>query len=957
MIFKEGQEGDTVNYVGSIARANSTGDPHLADDLTQEVLLVALANAPRDMNRLLPWLRAIVLNKLKFARFKSASQPRLSTNADDDLECMRGRELDPIEALSQAELKERVQKLLLALPSRHQEVVRMRALEGLPPREVAERLDMSVETVRTIYRRSLAVLREGAEREFGAHAPGGLRSPAVLFWGLPKRAVWSAFALTSAFIVGAVGLWKLQVEPDFPESLAPIDAQVDLAAGIASGDLMTLPAETRVPAGRLRAQVDLRVFDEGQAAVGEEIALMSDAGSVVLGRTDEGGALQLRDLAPGPWAALHRGKVIGSKEIESGANLWDLQVDLKLGMQVTVVDLDGGPRPGIEVHRYDDLTGRSSLLGQTDAAGRFEGQVPCAGSWVAARGPVGRSSRATYLNQPIIEGQGGELQLVLEDNPVSWHQIRFPDEVPLNSRDVVVRHGKPNSTTQQLINSGTHQSSLWLPPWRRADGAYGVRRGWGHVFAALDEAGHPWWISQENRKADPLDSILNVDLPFAVTGQLVNSLGLPVVGMEVFVTGGAVEGITNLRTTTDVDGRFRLAGCSGDGVNLQCELGRQVRAMRPVEGNLVDLGVWDVRPMTVVGLEALGSPGPWKCTTFKPNVRAALPKLTPSLLGVASEFRASSAFEHCRVEINRRTTGGAILVEAGAGESTRRTFVKRPREGWPTEPIRVDLGSARTVRLYAQIPKDRLPVRAIWVEDDLGWTSTALADPATGIISSAQLPAGRWSLKLVDRLGLLTTSDVAAVGAGKEYDFGALAIQSGRARISIPMGALGLQSPGGLLRVAGQDNTVARVPIKAGGPIPLEMTVELPAGKCRFFLRMNGRYSAVGEATIERGFITDVTLSREHFFVEFASTEVQRPLLTDMSIKLVNSEGGEVWRASMPAPDSRTASRPWFIVPRIPNTELHAEHSDGTLVPNLLDGLEVVTHVSLPFERWSGSKE
>ncbi len=957
MILKEGQEGDTVKYVGSVARAITAGDSHLADDLTQDVLLVALANSPRDEDSLLPWLRSITQNKLKYARFRSATRPRHSTNADENLERMRARELDPVQSLTQAELKERVQKLLLALPEGHQEIVRMRAIEDLPPREVAKRLGIPVETVRTTYRRSLVVLREGADREVGDDALGEWRLPAAFLWGMPKRAAWSALGLASVLIVCAVGLWKLQGAEDLPEALVPIEMQADLAAVTAPVDLGTLPVETRALTAPLLAQVDLRVAHEGQPVHGEEVTLSSASGNVMLGRTDVDGALQLAELAPGPWTAWHRGKLIDSKELESGANAWDLQVELDLGMQVKVVNRDGQPVQGVYVYRLDESTNRSAPLGQTDAAGQLEARVPLSGSWVAARGPAGFSSSAAYLDQPMVDGRRGALELILEDHSVAWYRVKFPDGVPSDSRNVVTKHRRPTATTQQSISRGIERNSYWLPPWRRADGAYGVRRGPGIAFVALDAAGEPWWVSRENRQIDPLEQTLEAKLPFTVTGLLVDPEGLPLPGMDVFVAGGAADGMSTLRTTTDEGGRFSLAGCPEDRVRLRCEVGKQAVAKRPIDGDVVDIGEWQIRHATVE-LEAIGSPGPWKCTTFKPALLATLPEFNPSLVGMTREVFASSALEHCKIDIPRGDVGEAILVEAGEGEGTRSLFVKRPKGGWKKEAVRVELGLAHPVRLYAQYPRDRFPVRAVWVEDDLRWASTALADPASGLISSALLPAGRWSLKLVDCLSLSSNTEVRSVGAGNEYDFGALSLNSGRARVNLSMGGLSSQHAGGILRAIGEDGIdAAKVFIKAGEPIPYEIVTELAVGKYRFLLKMIGGDGAVGEGMIERGFITDVTLSRSHLYVALGAANLGRKQVTGASLILLDSAGIEVWREPVPAQIGGAARTHWFIVPRLAESQLCAELSDGTLVPTLLAGVNVSTIIFLPFKTWTGSTE
>jgi RNA polymerase sigma-70 factor (ECF subfamily) len=62
-------------------------------------------------------------------------------------------------------LLERLQQSLATLPERQRLVVIMRFQEGLGPAEIAEVLDMPVNTVKSTLHRSLADLRKGLTRK------------------------------------------------------------------------------------------------------------------------------------------------------------------------------------------------------------------------------------------------------------------------------------------------------------------------------------------------------------------------------------------------------------------------------------------------------------------------------------------------------------------------------------------------------------------------------------------------------------------------------------------------------------------------------------------------------------------------------------------------------------------------------------------------------------------------
>ncbi len=957
MTLDEGYEGESQRYVHSVARAITKGDPHAAEDLAQDVFLISLVKSPRDESRRRPWLRAITRNTLRYARFKDAVQPRQLNDTETELRAIPGRELDPAVSITRAEIASGLQELLLELPEKQREIVRLRAIEGLGPGEVAARLGVPVETVRTRYRRSLVALRQAADRRVGEDAVREWQPPAFLAWIWPKRVALSAIGLTSMVLVGAVWLWNREAALDAPEALQPVEAPGKLAAAAPTEDVNALPSAERVHAMPTLARAELLLSADGEPMGATELVLRSAPGEVVVGQTDANGSLELEGLEPGRWTAWHQGRPIDSKTLESGANPWELEVALRRTIKVRVVDREGQPKPLIEVHRLDDATNRTEPLGLTDAAGFLEAHVPFTGSWVAARGNPGASSAAAYLDQPMVEDHGGALQLVLEDHPVSWHQVRFPGDVPAESRVVVARHFRPTTTTGQLLGRGMRRSSVWLPPWRRSDGAYGVRPEQGVTLIAHDEAGEPWWISREHRLTHPLEPILDAHPPLAVAGRLVDVEGLPLAGLEVAVVGGATYGMTSLKAATDRDGRFLISGCPGDLVRLRSEYGRQAQARRPAEGEVVDIGPWEIRRVTL-DVRIVGSQGPWKCTLFRTGIRKGLPELNPSLVDFTYPVFAAPGEEALRVEIPREIVGATILIERGVGADARATLVKRPGRGWVEGPLTVDLTDAHPVQLHAQLAMDRFPVRAVWIEEDSLWTSPALADPESGLVRSAPLPSGRWSLRLVDRLSLTARSEVATVAAGERHDFGVLRVDAGRARVRVPGAGLGKPSKGGRLQVDGVDSLFSATEfIPAGELAPLEITTELPAGQFRFALSMNGEVPAVGEATVEEGFIADVDLSQEQMFVGLGCANLLSERVSGASLKLLDAEGNEVWRESVPDQGDQLGHTMWFDVPRIVGTRLCTALSDGAVVPDLLHQLETPGVVLLPFEEWRGTKQ
>ncbi len=167
-------------------------DAAQADDLTQETLRVALERPPRDARHPRAWLATVVRHLAR--RFRIAGEQRIA----------RERSTAPAEAIAaadevvaRAELQHVVSAAVLALPEPYRTALLLRFVDDLPPRTIAERLAVPVETVRTRLKRGLGLLREELTRARGRPA----REWAVALIGLldhgTRRAVVRAVASLS----------------------------------------------------------------------------------------------------------------------------------------------------------------------------------------------------------------------------------------------------------------------------------------------------------------------------------------------------------------------------------------------------------------------------------------------------------------------------------------------------------------------------------------------------------------------------------------------------------------------------------------------------------------------------------------------------------------------------------------------------------------------------------------
>ena len=134
-------------------------DRSLAEDLGQEVFLELYQNLSRIQSaaHLTFWLRRVTANRCidqgrkKLRRREQALEEAPEPTASNP-------PADPM-------LLERLQQSLAGLPEKQRLVVILRFQEGLGPVEIAEALDMPVNTVKSTLHRSLEELRKGLTRK------------------------------------------------------------------------------------------------------------------------------------------------------------------------------------------------------------------------------------------------------------------------------------------------------------------------------------------------------------------------------------------------------------------------------------------------------------------------------------------------------------------------------------------------------------------------------------------------------------------------------------------------------------------------------------------------------------------------------------------------------------------------------------------------------------------------
>src|SRR5262245_9811955 len=167
-------------FLHAIARA-LLFDEQLAEDVVQETYLTAIAQSTRPRRSWKGWLAGITRNLAKETARTSNRRERREAEAAAPERLPSSEEIVEKEAI-----RRRVVDAVLALDQPYRDAILHRYYEGLPPREIARRLGVPVETVRTRVKRGIERLRERLDAEHGG-----------------RRGAWSAMLTPFASVPSA----------------------------------------------------------------------------------------------------------------------------------------------------------------------------------------------------------------------------------------------------------------------------------------------------------------------------------------------------------------------------------------------------------------------------------------------------------------------------------------------------------------------------------------------------------------------------------------------------------------------------------------------------------------------------------------------------------------------------------------------------------------------------------
>ena len=581
-------------YVRALARA-LVFDRQLARDLEQDVLLAALENAPRDPRSLKGWLAAVVRNLASKAHRSRARRVERETRAARPEDAVP----TPEEILAREDLRRSLLEHLLALDEPVRSAMILRFTEELPPREVARRLRIPVETVRTRVKRGLEELRARLDREprkgngvwclalvkglkIGPPSVVGAgfklmagALPGVLAVSTVKKAIVTAVVLALA---ATAILVTRELEPLHPpaEVAAPLPgpdttkltAGEELAnrkADDARSAVATEPAPAPAAAAKSTSVLLVLHWYDGTPAAGVTARVYSNGSTDFYAdaldvRTGDDGTHLVENVPPGNVSVyLDRGSS-GDCKVAAGEQ-GRIELTLPRGYDIAgvVVEREGRPVPGAQIFSDTMGSGWNALfVTSTDAQGRFrirsiQGNL----CWVSARAALHPPSPQYEFIGATADFEG--VRIVLEPQGAALAGTVFdPRGEPLAHAQLLL--GKEESYEQFKLEDGR---GARVPAAQMAQTDEHGRFAFAGApvgkleLQARAKGVAPWKGEVETSSGTRAELVIRMQPGSKLAGRVSDADGKPLVRAEVQI---GHYGFASRYQRSDGEGRFRFEG-------------------------------------------------------------------------------------------------------------------------------------------------------------------------------------------------------------------------------------------------------------------------------------------------------------------------------------------------------------------------------------------------------------
>ena len=404
-------------WVRALARS-LLADSNRADDVEQQTWLSAMRRPPADASSPRAWLGTVVRNFVRRAH-RGDERRRLRHVASARPESMPSTS----EMVARAEEHRGVVDAVLALEEPYRSTVLARFFEEMPPREIARRMEVPVETVRTRLKRGLAQLRHRLDAEHGGDgkAWGIALLPLAAKGGvIVKGTTKAGIAAAALLLLGGAAWWIA----DRPRAALPPAATPETASAPAAPRAKPVesPPVPEVAKGGASVVGEVWVAEPEKPAAGVEVSIGRERPAVV--RTDSRGRFVAASLPAGLGGSVRIAAagfapivrpLMPLREAER-RDLGFLRLSKPCGALVTVKTFDGDPVAGAVVEARwtptvvvgdsagvnagwrDAVEPEASVTTKADGLAAFPAMEP--GSWTFVARKSGFATAYAYNERP-----------------------------------------------------------------------------------------------------------------------------------------------------------------------------------------------------------------------------------------------------------------------------------------------------------------------------------------------------------------------------------------------------------------------------------------------------------------------------------------------------------------------------------------------------------------------------
>lgn len=806
-------------YVRALARVLCAGNE---DEIVQQTWLQACSHRGKRVQQPRAWLASIVRNVTKnLLRREGRTKKR------EQLAAKRGVAPSSFELMQREERRRRLVKLVDTLPPDQREVMVLRYFEGLPPRHIAEQLELPVGTIWNLHRRALERMRHALDAE--ANQKGETRSAwlmpllgaPLVPTALPVDAVpTAATALPTGVIAGSFAMTiktklaaatavaaAIALTVFWPETAVPTPAPAgneashnpDLATGsritdnqqaspIVDGKREAAPAMANAAAttGTLRVTAFF-VGEERMPASNVTISYRyraDDARTAPRVRTDERGIATFEHLDPGTvyvWG--DRVDPIRKVEIVAGETTdHELTFPKTKTIRGIVIDENTQPIANAEIMTSMwGLLGRDpEMLATTDADGRFEIFGAPNPSFVGARAAGYLSSR---LQLAMARGDGDlEIKMtLLRGGGTVAGTVVDEQGTPIAQAIVCIGEGPV-----QGLGGGSIDSSPAMPAFVRTDEdgtfrAISVPPGDNPVWArARDMAPYRSTCVVANYGS----SVLRITMQTGgiARGTVSNHEGTAVAKAEVI--HGKWQDMERVSTYSDATGAYELRGLPIGEVNLRAEHDQEGKANSIAtlqSGKPVTLDLQLSRGVELAGVvtDQFGKP-----------VAKVFVEATAERTGNAKHWmHYARTAEDGSYHIPNCPEGRSVRVEFKHKEITPyRVAAFDPRTG----PLNVTVQSG-VITAYIRgvvIDENGQPLAGVEVRprcNPRDMFLTEVTTKADGTFEFGPLPDGKWDISMHHKTYTAPNIATHELAVGESWDLGKVQLRMGGTAIIKPV--------------------------------------------------------------------------------------------------------------------------------------------------------------------------